>query len=401
MEVKEDKDGSTYKKLCLVCISVFVLVVGTGIVAPLLTPYAQTLKASGIEIGLLFSGFYFVRIIMGPYIGILADKKGPKAILRYSLILYPLIGVMYVMASSYPILILARLFHGLASAMMLPMVMTYIGQISPIGKESKYMGIYNTVIYLANAVGPSAGAFISDRYGYQIAFSSLFILSLLSLFIVCKLPASELGVKEGKKEGEGKKRTFRNINMKLVAIGSINVVAMIFSVFTVSFYAIYLSSIGINVAIIGFILTINNLIIGSSQLFIAGIIDRLNKKLVIVFASITIAAIVLALLHTQTVGIIIFLFVILSFASSALLLASSALATIIGRDDGMGETMGFIGSASSLGAVIGPIVLGALVDFVNIQATFWFVIGIWLIGVILFLVIYRDDTEMAVVNNEY
>lgn len=72
------------KNLSLVCIAVFILVIGTGIVAPLLTPYAQTLGATGVEVGLLFSGFYSVRILMGTYIGKLADKKGPKAILRYS-----------------------------------------------------------------------------------------------------------------------------------------------------------------------------------------------------------------------------------------------------------------------------------------------------------------------------
>ena len=146
------------KGLIIVSIAVFVLVVGTGIVAPLLTPYAKTFDGvTGINIGLLFSGFYCVRILAGPYIGVLADKKGAKAIIRYSLILYPIIGILYVVANTYWILILARLVHGLASAMMLPMVMTYIGTISPEGEESRYMSIYNTVIYLANGVGTSVG----------------------------------------------------------------------------------------------------------------------------------------------------------------------------------------------------------------------------------------------------
>ena len=187
------------KGLIIVSIAVFVLVVGTGIVAPLLTPYAKTFDGvTGINIGLLFSGFYCVRILAGPYIGVLADKKGAKAIIRYSLILYPIIGILYVVANSYWILILARLVHGLASAMMLPMVMTYIGTISPEGEESRYMSIYNTVIYLANGVSPAVGSGIANFYGYKIAFSSLLILSVIAFCIINFLPDFQNAVVEKK-----------------------------------------------------------------------------------------------------------------------------------------------------------------------------------------------------------
>ena len=206
------------KNLSLVCIAVFILVIGTGIVAPLLTPYAQTLGATGVEVGLLFSGFYSVRILMGTYIGKLADKKGPKAILRYSLILYPIIAVLYVCASNYIVLFIARLFHGMASAMMLPMVMAYIGKISPKGQESKYMGVYNTVIFIANGIGPTIGGLISKNYGYQMAFSSLLIVSLISLVIVGFLPTTQLDTEEKDDNNLVERKTKKFVNKKLIGL---------------------------------------------------------------------------------------------------------------------------------------------------------------------------------------
>jgi len=61
--------------------AVFLLVTGTGIVAPLIGPYAHSLGAGGFWIGLLFSGFYIVRLLVGTPVGRLADHQGPKRVL--------------------------------------------------------------------------------------------------------------------------------------------------------------------------------------------------------------------------------------------------------------------------------------------------------------------------------
>lgn len=388
------------KNLSLVCIAVFILVIGTGIVAPLLTPYAQTLGATGVEVGLLFSGFYSVRILMGTYIGKLADKKGPKAILRYSLILYPIIAVLYVCASNYIVLFIARLFHGMASAMMLPMVMAYIGKISPKGQESKYMGVYNTVIFIANGIGPTIGGLISKNYGYQMAFSSLLIVSLISLVIVGFLPTTQLDTEEKDDNNLVERKTKKFVNKKLIGLGIINVISAILSVFTVSFYAMFLTKLEMDVTVIGILLTINNLIIGGSQVIIATMVERVQKKKLIIVSGLVTSTIVLLLRFTDNFIGIVTMFVILSIASAVLLCVSSALATIMGREEGMGETMGFLGSATSLGAVIGPLVLGALVDYINVEFTFYFVVAVWILGIGTFGVFYRSVTEQDV-NQEY
>lgn len=387
------------KKLTLVCLAVFTLVIGTGIVAPLLTPYAQTLNATGIEVGLLFSGFYVVRILTGSYIGRLADKKGAKEILRYSLILYPFIGLMYAFSANYTMLLCARLLHGLASAMMLPMVMTYIGYITPVGKEAKYMGIYNTVLFIANAIGPMAGGLISSNYGYRIAFSSLLFLSVIALIIVCMLPANKIenknDVSEDKCEVEEKISVWKN--GKLLSLSAINIIDSILSVFIVTFYALYLGDKGIDIAFIGLLVTVNNAIVGIAQIPIAKIVDKFNKESLIFISGILTIVAVASLKFTTSKMLIVFIFVILGLTSAIILSASSALSTILGRQEGMGQVMGFLGTATSLGAVIGPLVLGALNDYINIESTFIFLLISWVVGMIMFRVFYRKE-EKEILN---
>ncbi|WP_455717675.1 MFS transporter, partial [Anaerosporobacter sp.] len=269
------------KGLILVCAAVFILVVGTGIVAPLLSPYAETLNATGVQVGLLFSAFYTVRILSGSYIGKLADRKGAKEILRISLILYPFIGLLYAISWNYPILLGARLLHGLASAMMLPMVMTYIGHITPEGQEAKYMGIYNTVTFLANSVGPLVGGLIAGEFGYKIAFSSLLFLSCIALIIVCILPSTQITNSKQVERTEEKTKEYKKKSAwkdgRLISISVINIIDSILSVFIFSFYAIYLSQKGVNIKFISLLITINNVIVGITQIPISKLVDKFDR----------------------------------------------------------------------------------------------------------------------------
>jgi MFS family permease len=383
------------KKLTLVCTAVFILVLGTGIVAPLLTPYAKTLKATGIEVGLLFSGFYVVRILTGSYIGKLADKKGAKELLRYSLILYPFIGIMYALSSNYSILLIARLLHGLASAMMLPMVMTYIGDITPPGKEAKYMGIYNTVLFLSNSLGPLIGGQLSSKYGYRIAFSSLLFLSLIALGIVCILPFSKSNKNKKEEDNTTEKKIILWNNGRLLSLATINIMDSILSVFILTFYTIFLCQKGINIAFIGLLITVNNAIIGITQIPIAKIVDSFNRELLIIASSIVTIVIIFLMELVTNEFTIVLMFILLGIASAIILSASSALSTILGREKGMGQVMGFLGSATSLGVVIGPLALGVLNDYVNIHATFIFLLISWSIGACTFEIFYRKGNKKS------
>lgn len=64
-----DPPQDTRRMQLLLCSAVFLLVSGTGIIAPLLAPYASTLGISAYAIGFLFSGFYIVRLIIGTPVG--------------------------------------------------------------------------------------------------------------------------------------------------------------------------------------------------------------------------------------------------------------------------------------------------------------------------------------------
>jgi MFS transporter, DHA1 family, multidrug resistance protein len=365
---------------------VFVLTIGTGMVAPLLAPYSQKLGASGFWVGLIYSGFYMVRFMIGTPIGKLADRFGPKGILVISMSIYPFIALSYFLSDSLITLLGARLLHGVASAMLLPMVMTYIGEITPKGKEGMNMGIYNTVLFLANGLGPILGGFIADWWGVKEAFLLLLLLALVTLVLtVTTLSSTRKGSApiESKREIQAKVNEHHSSvwkNGSLMALSSIFFISAVLTMFIVSFFPLFGTEKGLSTLQIGILIAIYNLTVGILQIPFGKMADKYNK---------------IKLLYTSSFGVAILFFIIPELESFALLggfvflfsvftgvvvASSSAVAAETGQRFGMGRTMGYLSSATSLGMVIGPLVSGVMIDLFSTSWLFFAIGGGWVLS---------------------
>jgi len=95
----------------ILALSVFSSMLGVGIISPLLPLYAENLGATGIWLGIIFSGFSISRAILMPIIGRLSDRSGRKSLLCIGLLIYFIISLGYIWASNVPQLILVRLIQ--------------------------------------------------------------------------------------------------------------------------------------------------------------------------------------------------------------------------------------------------------------------------------------------------
>jgi predicted MFS family arabinose efflux permease len=82
---------------------------------------------------------------------------------------------------------------------------------------------------------------------------------------------------------------------------------------------------------------------------------------------------------------------IFSAGSSLGIPALTAVATIEGRDIGIGTTMSVLQSAMSVGNVVGPILMGILIDLYGLKPVFYFGGVITLIGSSVFYVMQRGS----------
>lgn len=382
----------------VLCFVVLMLVTGTGIVAPLLVPYGTSLGLNGFMIGTLFFGFYAVRLLLATPIGILSDRLGIRNVLLISLVIYLVVASLYFIAANYPGLLSARLVHGLSSAMMLPMAMAYVGLLSPSGQEGRYMGYYNSAVFLANAIGPLLGGIIADNYGFVGAFASLFVLAATSLLICAfglqpvKQQANEKPLK-GDASTEPKNAEASAVvhsNVILLAMLMVGFAAAAFSMHSISFFVFYLDEIGISTAYIGLLLSLYNLSIALTQVPFGKLADSGKNRVLLSLACIVVTLACVILPSVKQLEMIIVAILVAGLASSLALVVSSAALTQIGKSQGMGTVMGKLSTVQSLGFAMTPLISGLLVDRFSSEYTFYLVASFWAIATLAsFLIINK------------
>ena len=156
------------KQLVPLLFAVFVSMLGVGIISPILPVYAEMMGAGGFAIGIIFGLFSISRAIVMPVYGRISDLKGRKVFIILGLTTYCILSFAYVAADTVAGLALVRLFHGLASAATIPIVMAYVGDISPRGEEGRFMGLYTTVLLMGFGSGPIIGGIVKDLLGIKI-----------------------------------------------------------------------------------------------------------------------------------------------------------------------------------------------------------------------------------------
>jgi MFS family permease len=158
-----------------------------GIVVPLLPVYADSLGASGLYIGLIFGAFSISRTVLLPLFGRWSDRKGRKPFIIAGLLVYALVSVAFIIFPRVDQMIAIRFFQGMASAMIMPAIQAYVGDITPRGREGFVTGVFNMSLFFGLSMGPVAGGVISDHFNLRAAFVCMGLLALMGFALCARL----------------------------------------------------------------------------------------------------------------------------------------------------------------------------------------------------------------------
>jgi len=148
------------RPLAIIFLTLFVNLVGFGIIIPLLPFYAQTFGASPLAIGLLFASFSLSQLIASPVLGDLSDRWGRRPVLIFSLLGTVVSFVMLAVAHSLFMLFAARIVDGLSGGN-ITTARAYIADITTEDNRAKAFGILGAAFGLGFIVGPGLGAALS------------------------------------------------------------------------------------------------------------------------------------------------------------------------------------------------------------------------------------------------
>lgn len=165
--------------------TVLLVMIGFGIVLPILPFLARRFGASSVEMGLLITGWALAQFLASPAWGVLADRIGRKPVLMVGLAGYGVMFVAMALAPSYGVLLVARVLGGLLSSSVLPSAQAIAADLTKPEDRGGVMGILGAAFGVGFMVGPALGGTLATL-GPQVPFYFAAVAAALSLPVVLR-----------------------------------------------------------------------------------------------------------------------------------------------------------------------------------------------------------------------
>ncbi|WP_417868038.1 MFS transporter [Xanthomarina gelatinilytica] len=188
-------------RIFLILLSLFVVMLGYGILLPTLPYYTERLalganldtNSINFHIGLLTSIYPFFQLLFVILWGRLSDKYGRKPIIVVGLIGFIVMQLLTGLATSLTMLYIARILGGIFTSAVIPVSNAFLSDITSKKHRTKIMAWSGVAISSGVIFGPVLGSFLSQtnlhfKYSFWILhldrFSVPFILVALLGFTV-------------------------------------------------------------------------------------------------------------------------------------------------------------------------------------------------------------------------
>ncbi len=377
-------------------IAVFATMLGTGIIEPFMAIYAESLGANGFFIGLIFGAFTLSRAVFTPLIGRWSDLRGRKNIMLIGLIGYTILSFFYAIANTVASLTIIRFFHGLASAMVLPIAMAYIGDIAPKNQEGKYLGTFTISFFMGMAFGPIIGGALHDIWHMNAAFYSMgaisFVALLLLIFMLPEINAHTKIIPSSMKAIMKDKTMQAMIIFRM--LNAYGIAALM------GFLPLLAQKLNVTVFQIGLMVSANLIASSLLQRYFGIVADKKDKVIMTIIGTFIMAGSLLLMPFAAGFYTLLLLNLIMGFGSAVSIPAGSAITAKLGRKLGMGSVMGIFNTAFGIGAGIGPIIAGLIMVGTSLAFVFVSSAMITLLGTIIFYYLMKNDKEYRTAHVE-
>lgn len=149
---------------------VFLAFFDTFALLPTIGPYAATLGASSVGVGVAVGAYSASNIVFNVIGGFLLDHVGRRRVVIAGLCVAIAGVVAYGFVSSPEALVGARLLHGAGGGVVVPALFTLAGDLSPAQRRGPTMGRVGAFIGLAAVVGPGVAGPVRAVAGFGAVF---------------------------------------------------------------------------------------------------------------------------------------------------------------------------------------------------------------------------------------
>jgi multidrug resistance protein len=349
--------------LVVIFLTVFIDLLGFGIIIPLLPFYAESYGASAFTVGLLGTSYSLMQFLFSPVWGRLSDRIGRRPIILIGLAGSCASYLVLAVAESLALIFLARIVGGIAGAN-IPTAQAYIADVTTPENRARGMGLVGAAFGLGFIFGPALGGILSHLgpAAPMWSASALCGANLVAAFFL--LPESRHAGPERTTLGrlEAFRRATRDRRLILL-LALYFIVTAAFSGFEATFALFSERRFGFTVATIGYLFAFIGGTLALVQGMLVGrVVNRIGEARLIPIAisiiGIGIGLVPFAWSVPTLLGAVGTLAVGMGFNGPAL---SSMVSRLTHADD-QGGMLGLASSLASLGRVVGPAWGGFLFD---------------------------------------
>ncbi|MBW3622693.1 MAG: MFS transporter [Armatimonadetes bacterium] len=179
--------------LLLIFLTVFLDLVGFGIIFPVLPIFARELTGDNeMTVGLLLASYSAMQFIFVPILGRLSDRVGRKPVLLTSVfgscLAFLLMGYA-LLVHSLPLLFVSRILDGISGAN-ISAAQAYIADVTTAENRAKGMGIIGAAFGLGFILGPAVAALLLPYGDAAPAFGAALLAGVNTVAIFLILPES-------------------------------------------------------------------------------------------------------------------------------------------------------------------------------------------------------------------
>ena len=387
----------------VVWLALFIAVIGIAMVSPLMPVFAEKMGASGVWLGLAFSGFTLSQVPLMPVIGRLSDKYGKKPFIWIGLLIYTVSAIGYFWAPTYHELVIFRILSGVGAAMVMPIAFSYVGELAPKDYEGRFMGLFTIAMIAGFGVGPVLGGVIHDSLGMDATFISMGIFSILGFLIIFFLLPAKTSTAGAASSADGTRHDQPSTSflsmLKDTTIQGVITLQLTFGLLfgtVLAFVGVWMTTtMDTSVAQVGILLSARSIMNGTLSYPFGWLADHMNRVVLVSVGMGMVAVGTFSIPWLGNFGLLLGIFIVIGVFESMAIPSLNAITVEKGRTLGMGTVMGMFNMAMSLGLVTGSMVGGLIETSTGIDAVFRYAAVLGLVGVVVFNVLLFRSARLS------
>ncbi|MEV8376382.1 MFS transporter [Kribbella sp. NPDC056861] len=344
------------------------VMLGLGLILPVLPVYAATFGATPTDIGVLVALFAFLRLATSPFCGRLGRRFGERRVLVAGLLLCAVSSGLTAFAGSFGQLLLFRGLGGVGSVLFSVSALAMLLTIAPAEQRGRASAVFEAGFLLGGISGPALGGLLA-----LVSLSTPFAVYAVLLLATAVLALAVLRTERTAGAAPGREVIrlavlLQDRRYPVACLAALSQGWVLFGLRSALVPTVVVAW-GHDVAWVGWAFTISAVVQAVLIMPAGRIVDQVGRRPAMIAGTAVSAAAITGLVFADGYALLVILLSLYAAGSALLNAAPAALVgdVVAGR---AGSGVAVFSMCTDVGAVVGPVVVGLIAERVSIAAAF-------------------------------